>query len=104
LWQAVAVAGLLLLGVGGCGKRIGADCTVTGSGFQRSDDCAGWCMAHWPVRCANGESRTQARCSGSIRCAGSGCAAGQVCYQGSNSFAVCLPEDWCDAWSPEDLR
>lgn len=95
---------LLVFGIGGCGKQIGADCAVTGSGFQRRDDCAGWCMQHWPVRCASGESRTRARCSGAVHCEGSGCGRGQVCYLGTNSFAVCLPEDWCDAWNPADLR
>ena len=94
----------LLLCAGGCGKPIDADCTITGSGFQRRDDCAGWCMAQRPVRCADGTSRTRSRCSGAVRCEGSACAAGQVCYQGSNSFAVCLPGSWCAAWSPEDLR
>lgn len=104
LWRVIPALLVLLPGASGCGKGIGADCVVTGSGFQRSDDCAGWCMQHWPVRCASGESQTRARCSGAVRCEGAGCASGQVCYQGTNSFAVCIPADWCDVWSPEDLR
>jgi hypothetical protein len=97
-------AALLACVVVACGAPVGAPCEVSGSGFQRKDDCAGWCMAHWPVRCADGSSRTRAQCSGTKRCTSTTCGSSEVCYLGTNSFPVCVPNEWCPAWRAEDLR
>jgi len=102
-WR-TAIALLAVWLLGSCGAPAGAPCEVRGSGFQRSDNCSGWCMAHWPVRCADGRMQIRAQCSGARRCTAADCAATEVCYQGTNSFAVCVPRQWCPSWRPEDLR
>ena len=61
-------------------------------------------MQHWPVRCADGREFQRAECSGAKGCTVRRCAANEVCYQGTNSFAVCLPNHWCSSWREEDLR
>lgn len=100
------VVGLgLACGLLGGGKAMGEPCTITGSGFQRTDDCAHWCMEHWPVTCADGSTLTWAKCSGPMDCDGGGCAEDEVCYQGTNSSSVCLPRDVCaSGWDGEALR
>jgi len=93
--------------VGGCGKPAGAPCTITGSGFTASHDCASKCLARWNIYCPDGSRVTPGVCAGRETCTVASCPDGQLCYYFDDPFeerSFCIPDDVCGAPPKRDDR
>lgn len=84
----------------GCGAPVGTPCTIKGSGFTSSHDCATKCLARWSVNCPDGSRVTPAVCAGEHGCQPGDCPVGQVCYHFDDPFETrgyCVPDTICGA-------
>ncbi len=96
IWLAtVLVAGLSLVA---CGDPAGAPCTINGSGFTSSHECATQCLALWSVNCPDGSSVLPGVCAGEPGCEAGSCPEGQSCYHFDDPFedrSYCVPDTVC---------
>jgi hypothetical protein len=84
----------------GCGEPAGTPCSITGSGFTASHDCATKCLSRWSVNCPDGSRVQPAVCAGEEGCKPGDCPDGQICYHFDDPFEVqsyCIPDTVCRA-------
>lgn len=100
-WRMVLLPVLsLALVLAACGKPVGTPCSIEGSGFTASHDCATKCLARWKLTCPGGNTVTPAICAGREGCSPGSCPAGQACYTFDDPFderSYCVPDNVCGA-------
>lgn len=82
----------------GCGAPAGTACSITGSGFTASHDCATKCLSRWSVNCPDGTRVQPAVCAGKEGCSPGGCPDGHACYHFDDPFELrsyCIPDTVC---------
>lgn len=90
----------LYLVLAGCGDPAGTPCSIKGSGFTASHDCATKCLSLWSVNCPDGSRVVPGVCAGDDGCEPGGCPDGQVCYHFDDPFetlSYCIPDTVCGA-------
>lgn len=90
-----------------CGQPAGTACSIAGSGFTSSHDCATKCLALWAVNCPDNTSVMPAVCAGRRGCSPGSCPDGQVCYTFDDPFderSYCVPDTVCGAPPPAQAR
>lgn len=105
LWW-LGSAALALL-VTGCGNPVGTPCSIEGSGFTASHDCATKCLARWTVNCPDGATVRPGVCAGVSGCQPGECPSGQVCYHFDDPFetrSYCIPDNVCGMQPDDDVR
>ena len=98
---------LCMLLLAACGKPAGSPCSISGSGFSASHDCATKCLSRWAVNCPDGSRITPGVCAGRKDCNPGSCPDGQACYAFDDPFeerSYCLPENVCGAPLSADAR
>lgn len=103
----LGLLGAMLVVVQGCGDSAGSPCSIEGSGFTASHDCATKCLSRWAVNCPDGSRVLPAVCAGAEGCAPGGCPEGQVCYHFDDPFELrsyCIPDTVCGARPDADAR
>ena len=104
--QATFAVVLLLLNACG-GDPAGEACSIEGSGFTASHDCASRCLSRWQVNCPGGERVSPQVCAGRSGCEPGTCPQGQVCYHFDDPFELrsyCIPDDVCGQLAGDDQR
>ena len=98
---------LCMLLLAACGKPAGSPCSITGSGFTSSHDCATKCLSRWAVNCPDGSRVTPGVCAGREGCTPGSCPNGLACYTFDDPFedrSYCLPDTVCGAPMSADAR
>lgn len=104
LWLGSVVLALL---VAGCGNPVGTPCSIEGSGFTASHDCATKCLSRWTVNCPDGTTVRPGVCAGDSGCQPGECPSGQVCYHFDDPFetrSYCIPDNVCGMQPDDDVR
>ncbi|XOV90246.1 MAG: hypothetical protein ACFHX7_10265 [Pseudomonadota bacterium] len=97
----------IMLLVSACGKPVGSDCRITGSGFTARDECSTQCLSRWRVNCPDGSNLMPQVCAGQATCSPGSCPEGQACYTFDDPFekrSYCVPDQVCGPLDPAERR